>query len=442
MSLQFNVNKSLMGDVTVQGGVIIDTTQSPTASILIDHDVGEAVQSDPNTNSYSPAPIPSGGSGRNIIIQKTPYSGLPDGLFYAYDNDKWVNAKSGSIYSLVYLVSGSSSSYEQEFKLFDSSNNLIATAPYGSIKSNTSIQCSSLCENGGPTESIGLLKYVYLGSSTGVVNFNYSSLVGNCRFIVRYDGSDVITVTGSGVAQFTKSSSNKFAEVWVTSLTEAAKWEFNLGCPGGTPSPITPPIGRVTFNATLTTYGLTLTGGVNIPIVCTYEGDPNIKTCSITSEGIMGIYSMRSDGIKRFYDDVNLNTAIKISQLGSSFTEYTLYDYGGRIANLFELFVSQYDISSTDPTESYESFTYGADKYNAGVPFNVFVQLNDNPSLTLVHYYVLNLTGGGSISSYEGPISAPTLPANTSTKKHIPVASFDSSINTLLQLWEGPILLR
>ena len=58
MSVQFNVNQSAMGDITVQGGVIVDMTQSPTASILIGNDAGEAAQSDPNTNSYAPAPVP------------------------------------------------------------------------------------------------------------------------------------------------------------------------------------------------------------------------------------------------------------------------------------------------------------------------------------------------------------------------------------------------
>lgn len=425
-----------MGDVTVQGGVIIDTTQSPTASILIGHDVGEAVQSDPNTNSYYPAPVPSGGSGRNIIIQKTAYAGLPDGLFFPYTDTQWLSSNYGGDYGIEYDIEYSLfTPVNQRLLIFDSTSQIVATAPIGTIESKGTIQCSAISENGGPTTSSGLIKWVYLDSATGVVTLTYNSIIGNCRFQVEYNNSIVINATGSGTATFTKSSSNKFAKVIVNSLTDDAKWDFNLSCPGGGSAPFTPPIGRTTFNATLTTYGLTLTGGVNIPLVCTYEGDQNTKTCSITSEDIVGIFGMRSDGFQRFYNGTDYKTSIQITPL-----QCVILDYDGVIATRPAPPIV--DENLTDPTGSYESTTYGADKYNAGVPFNVFVQLNDNPSLTLVHYYVLNLTGGGSISSYEGPISAPTLPANTSTKKHIPVASFDSSINTLLQLWEGPILLR
>jgi hypothetical protein len=441
MSLQFNVNKSLMGDVTVQGGVIIDTTQSPTASILIGHDVGEAVQSDPNTNSYSPAPAPSGGSGRNIIIQKTVYSGLPDGLFFPFADSQWVSSNYGEDFGLAYGQTGGVPS--EYFAILDQTD-IIATAPIGVISNPSIIQCSSAYETGGGigVDSIGnsWQKVVYLGTATGLVDFTYDSLIGNCAFVVYADNSTTkkLTVNGSGTAQFNKTTSFEFATVVVYPKSDESKWEFTLGCPGGGAPPFTPPTTRSTFNATLTTYGLTLTGGVNIPIVCTFEGTNPIKTASVTSD-VLGNFNIQSDGYQRFYDIDNYRYSISLDY-GTSGLPTRLFDYGGVVATLPSDGVI--DPSLTDPTGSYESTTYGADKYNAGVPFNVFVQLNDNPSLTLVHYYVLNLTGGGSISSYEGPISAPTLPANTATKKHIPVASFDSSINTLLQLWEGPILWR
>jgi hypothetical protein len=148
---------------------------------------------------------------------------------------------------------------------------------------------------------------------------------------------------------------------------------------------------------------------------------------------VIGDFQLQSDSYQRFYDIDNYKFSILLD-FGTS----ELLDYGGVVATLTNPTIIS--VGLIDPTGLYESTTYGANKYNSGVPFNVYVQLDNNPSLTLVHYYVLNLTGGGSISSYEGPISAPTLPANTSTKKHIPVASFDATANTLLQLWEGPIL--
>lgn len=434
MSIQFNVNQSNMGDITVQGGVIVDTTQSPTASILIGNDVGEAVQSDPNTNSYAPAPVPSGGSGRNIIIQKTPYSGLPDGVFFPFANNEWFSSNYGANFRISYSIGGGLIPDFQEIQIADQTG-IIATAPLGTIESKISVQCSALVENGGPTPSGGLVKWVYLDTTTGIVNFTYNSTIGNCRFVVEYNNANVIDVSGSGTASFNKTATRKFAKVIVYSLTEDAKWDFNLGCPGGGSAPFTPPTGRTTFNATLTAYGLTLTGGINIPLVCTYEGDPNIKTCSVTSEDIVGIFGMRSDGFQRFYNESDYKTSIQITPL-----QCVIMDYDDVIAT--RPTTAAVDENLTDPTGSYESTTYGADKYNAGVSFNVYVQLDQNPSLTLVHYYVLNLTGGGSIASYEGPISAPTLPANTATKKHIPVASFDATTNTLLQLWEGPILWR
>ena len=436
MSIQFNLNKSPMGDITIQGGVIVDTTQSPTASILIGHDIGEAVQLDPDTNSYTPAPVPSGGSGRNIIIQKTPYAGLPDGVFFPFTDYEWFSSNYGSNFKISYGISGGLIPDSQEIQIADQTG-IIATAPIGTIESKISVQCSALVENGGPTSSGGLVKWVYFGTTTGIVNFTYNSTIGNCRFVVQYNNANVIDVSGSGTASFNKTATRKFAKVIIYSLTEDAKWDFNLGCPGGGSAPFTPPTGRVTFNATLTTYGLTLTGGVNIPLVCTYEGDPNIKTCSVTSEDILGVYEMRSDAFQRFYNESDYKTSIQINPL-----QCVIMDYNDVIAIRPTPPGFPIDENLTDPTGLYESTPYGANIYNSGVPFNVYVQLNQNPSLTLVHYYVLNLTGGGSIASYEGPISAPSLPANTATKKHIPVASFDATSNTLLQLWEGAILWR
>ena len=436
MSIQFNVDKSLMGDVTVQGGVIIDTTQSPTASILIGHDVGEAVQSDPSTNSYAPAPVPSGGSGRNIIIQKTPYAGLPDGVFFPLVDNQWVSSNYGENFVLAYGATGGGAS---NFFAITDQTDIIATAPIGVIDNPSIIQCSTAHESGGGIGkdiiSNELVKVIYLGTATGLVDFTYDSIIGNCAFVVYADNSSTakLTVNGSGTAQFNKTTSFEFASVFVYPKSNESKWEFTLGCPGGGAPPFTPPTTRSTFNAALTTYGLTLTGGVNIPIVCTFEGTNPIKTASVTSD-VLGNFNIQSDGYQRFYDIDNYRYSFKLD-----YGTNRLLDYGGIVAELQTS--GSLDLSLTDPTGSYESTTYGANKYNAGVPFNVSVQLNDNPSLTLVHYYVLNFTAG-VLTGYEGPISAPTLPANTANKKHIPVASYDSSTNTLLQLWEGPILLR
>lgn len=436
MSVQFNVNKSAMGDITVQGGVIVDMTQSPTASILIGHDLGEAVQSDPNTNSYAPAPVPSGGSGRNIIIQKTPYAGLPEGVFFPLTENQWYSSNYGENFVIEYgQIAGPVSEY---FTISDLTG-VIATAPIGVIDSQFVIPCATAYESGGGTGSLANAtdyteKQVYLGSSTGLIGLNYDSVIGTCRFVVVFDGSSVIDVSGSGTAQFTKSTSTDVAYIRIYGLTDQIKWDVTLGCPGGGAPPFTPPTTRSTFNATLTTYGLTLTGGVNIPIVCTFEGSNLVKTAFLQSD-IIGNFQLKSESYQRFYDFDNnqfsLNTNFGLSEIR---------DNGGAIAVL----ITSAGISQNlvDPTGSYESTSYGANKYNVGVSFNIYVQFDQNPSLTLVHYYVLNLTGGGSIASYEGPISAPTLPANTATKKHIPVASFDAATNTLLQLWEGPILWR
>lgn len=417
-----------MGDITVQGGVIVDTTQSPTASILIGHDIGETVQSDPNTNSYAPAPVPSGGSGRNIIIQKTPYAGLPDGVFFPVSNEIFLSSNYGGRFAIDYQQSG---------VLIRDQTNIIATAPIGVIPSPEFIVCSTAFESGGGAGINGsfLYKEIYVGSSTGIINFTYNSLIGNCDFRVRADNGVIkLSVNGSGTSQFNKTTSNQWASVEVIPRSDQTKWNFTLGCPAGGAPPFTPPTSRTTFNATLTTYGLTLTGGVNIPIVCTFEGSNASKTALVQSD-VLGNFSIKSDGYNRYYDyDNHAYSFVLIAGTNK------LYDYGGVVAELQTS--GNLDPSLIDPTGSYESTTYGANKYNAGVPFNVYVQLDQNPSLTLVHYYVLNLTGGGSIASYEGPISAPTLPANTATKKHVPVASFDSTTNTLLQLWEGPILWR
>lgn len=438
MISQFSSYQTPLGDIIIQGGNVVDFTTSPTTTTLIGNEEPEqSAKYNPefNTFAFDLVPNPSGGSGRNIIIQKTQYAGLPHGLFYPLDENTWVssNIENAQLeYDLQYSLGTPT---DHKFRIIDSTFQVVATAPIGTIESQTMIQCSSLSETGGPTQIGGLVKWVYLGSSTGSVSLTYNSVIGNCRFVVEYNNSNVIDVSGSGVTSFSKTSSNKFAKVIIYSLTEDAKWDFNLGCPGGGASPFTPPTGRVTFNATLTAYGLTLTGGSNIPMVCTYEGNPNIKTCSIEFPVGGGVFDMKSYGFTRYYNDVDYKMAIEATPL-----QCVLLDYNDVIATKDNP-PSAFDANLNDPSGIYQSTPYGATQYNDGEPFNVVVALRNIPSLDLVHYFVLNFSSGAFVG-YEGPISAPTLPANTTDKKYIPIATYDSSTGVLNKIWEGPILLR
>jgi hypothetical protein len=442
MTSDFTSSIMPLGDVLVQGGSLVDLTGSSSlASIVGNNEPERSMKYSPAFSpfSFNYPPNPSGGSGRNIIIAKTDYAGLPHGLFFPKDDNTWISTnyiESRIDYGIQYT---SSVPTDHKLNIYDETEQIVATANIGCIPSQSMIQCSSAVENGGITTSSGLTKWVFLGTGTGSVSFGYNSIVGNCKFIVQYDGVDVIDLNGSGSSSFNKTTSNKFAKVIVYSLTESAKWDFNLGCPGSISPPFTPPTGRTTFNATLTTYGLTLTGGVNIPIVCTYENSASEKRCNAifsydtqSNTEFSSTIELVSDGFSRYYDDTNCNRSIQLDQSGCNFI-----DFSGIIA-VKEMPDLGFDFSPCDPSGTYSSTAYGAEKYGNGNPFTIEIKMKDVTSLDLVHYFVIYYSAGAYVG-FDGPISSPMLPANDENKKHYVVASFDSTQNSIQPLSQGNV---
>lgn len=442
MTSEFTSSIMPLGDVLVQGGSLVNLTGSASlASIIGNNEPERSMKYNPAFNpfAFNYPPNPSGGSGRNIIIEKTDYAGIPHGLFFPKDDNTWISTnyiESRIDYDIQYI---SSVPTDHKLNIYDETEQIVATADIGCIPSNSMIQCSSSVENGGITTSSGLSKWIYLGEDTGSVSFEYNSVVGNCKFIVQYDGVDVIDINGTGSTSFNKTTSNKFAKVIVYSLTESANWDFNLGCPGGGSPPFTPPTGRTTFNATLTTYGLTLTGGVNIPIVCTYENSASEKRCDVifsydtqSNTELSSTIEMVADGFSRYYDDTNNNRSIQLDQSGCNFIDF----YG--VIAIKDMPDLGFDFSPSDPSGVYSSTPYGEENYGGGNPFTIEVKMKNVTSLDLVHYFVIYYSAGTYVG-FDGPISSPTLPSDTADKKHFVIASFDSTQGALQPLSQGNV---
>ena len=93
-----------------------------------------------------------------------------------------------------------------------------------------------------------------------------------------------------------------------------------------------------------------------------------------------------------------------------------------------------------DPSGYYEATNYGRDTYNLGGEFFVSVLMAPTSPLGLYIYLKLN-NSSGSITSVEGPFSAPTLPVNTSGVKIVPIAYSDGA-GKIFQYYESAILWK
>lgn len=425
MNSQFNLSRKPNGDVFIQGGIVIDMTRPTTAAYILAYNV-EGIVTD-ESDSFTPAPVPAGGSGRNILMRFSGNSNLPFGVFYPISDYKWINDFiPGGFY-----IEFNHSTGNLEFR---DDTDVIATAPLGSISINNRVPAGATVSHSGPgTQTIT----IDLGTATGVVNFTYTSVTGTTQFDVVWDGVSRFSGSGSGTASFNKTTASPTtATVQVTAIGDGATSTFVLGVPGGGSPPYTPPAlgaGRVGFVASSTAYGNSLNGGFAFNLFPLFENSLNLKTCTAIAETSIGsTLSLTSDNYQRFYDSTNQEYEILIKSTGSEFRDSTDIIAIKDMTNISDL---------TDPSGQYISTAYGKTKYSLDDDFFITINYDINNPMPAVYYYILRYVAG-VFSGAEGPYSLSSLPANTATEKYVPIGEFLGATSTLLQLWEGPILLR
>jgi hypothetical protein len=429
MSQQFNLKRFNNGDIGIIGGVLVDSTVSPTETVLFGLGTSaSAVAADPETDSFVSPPSLSGGSGRNIYIFRTGSQiDIPFGTFAPLTNNKWVN---GNGYDFTIEVNQSNGQI-----LIKDSVDTVAIANLGSFRLHERIPCALAQSSGGPGT---ITKTVDLGSGTGTCSFQFTSTGPASVFTVVWNSTTVVNVTGSGTVSFNKNLSSPTSAVVTVQSGAGSSWSYTLGCPGGGSPPYTyPAIGTpYLFNAASTSYGNSLNGGVAFTLNCRFENGVKNKTATLV-EDVIGIpdVDLIEDGYQRYYDNATKLNQIIIKSTGAEFTD------GSDIIAIRPV-NDLNSVNLTDPTGSYESTSYGMSKYGFEEPFFIDVTLNQSASMSGAHYYVLKFSSG--VFSYaDGPVfvEAPYLPSNTSTSRYIPIGSYNATTNTLLQHWEGPILL-
>lgn len=428
---QFGLLKVPNGDIFMRGGAIIDTNVNPTRLALVGYDLQDPFPINNDTNNILPAPILSGGSGRNLqIVQTGTQTDIPFGTFFPISNNEWVNHYGGDFTATINATTGT-------FELRDATD-IVATASVGKFTISDRAQCSLAQYNGGPGV---VTKIIDLGTATGSCSFAYNSTGTNpATFEVEWNSITQISNSGTGTASFTKSSASpSFAVVTVTADDEECTWDYNLGCPGGGSPPYnpTPPGGgEITFTAASTTYGRTLNGGVAFNITCRFENGEQGKTLVASSYyPFDSDINLVQDTYQRYYDSDLNKYEILIKSTGAEFRDNT-----DVIAIKAVDSIDPYNL--TDPSGTYESTSYGETLFELDEPFSINVTMNQSLSITGVHAYQLFFSSG-IINRAVGPLfiqgPLPTHPTNT---RYIPIGIYDSTTDTLIQTWEGPILFR
>ena len=126
------------------------------------------------------------------------------------------------------------------------------------------------------------VRNVDLGTGTGTVELSYAALGEPDKFIVEFDGVEVINTgyrgnssqqgdlnaalanlgqpaetiqgVGTGTASFTKSTATTTATVKVFAPITNSTWQYTLGCPGGVATPTPTPTATPTPTPTVTPY--------------------------------------------------------------------------------------------------------------------------------------------------------------------------------------------
>lgn len=442
---QFTINREPVGDVVVNTGYVVDLTATTTASFFLGNDSVIAAPIVPDIASSVFTQRFAGGSGRNMIIENVIDPAIPSGWMKQFKNQLW-NTEDGPFKCTVNADTG--------VLEFSDETNTIFTAPAGSIPIYGRAQCSSALVSGG----VGNFEYIIdLGTATGTTVLAFNALTIPDIFKVEYDGVEVINTgyrgdngtydgvpvtvagPGSGTASFSKpNTSPTWAKLIIEAPFSGTSWTCNLGCPGGASPPYTPPsIGtRTTFTGTSTTYGNSLNGGTPFTVQVVHENGYRSTRLSL--------YCEYNTFTTEFYE--------KSSQLWSD--NFPLYgvsidDLG--IAKIFDhqdVIAIRAESKLIDPSGTYISTTYGKAVVSAqqGITitedFPIEIQMNYTTPINLYTYIILDVVSG-NVTGARGPFSAPTLPANTSTEKYIPISySTGGSTGIVNQIHEGTLFWK
>lgn len=433
---QFSVSKSNVGDMSIESGVVVDITPATTAVFNISPLTFEGVANDPTTMANRLVSRFSGGSSRNMVIE-TKIPNIPSGWFVQSEKYKWVSEDEDFMVEVA---------DDGSLKWSDATD-IIMTAPAGSIPLDDRITCGSLTTSGG----VGNSEFIVdLGTATGLVTLNFDAYSIPDIFKVEYDGVEVINTgyrgdsgtydgtvvvvagPGNGSATFTKSTASPTtAIVRVIAPFTGTAWDLDLSCPGGGAAPYVPASpGRSTFTATSTAYGDSLNGGTAFTLGVTFEGGELATEIQITSEPLGSLITLPQESVTRWS---NYDFRCDIDENGDG----TISDHSDVIAIRPTVIGAELYL---DPSGYYEATNYGRDTYNLGGEFFVSVLMAPTSPLGLYIYLKLN-NSSGSITSVEGPFSAPTLPVNTSGVKIVPIAYSDGA-GKIFQYYESAILWK
>ena len=441
----FSTTKSNIGDLSIETGVVLDLTAGTTEIFSIANFEASAGVPDPTTSVIRSAPRFAGGSSRNFLIEEIVVPNvIPSGWFKQTKKYEWASELGGFTIEV-----GSDGSLE-----WWDGTDVIMTAPPGTIPLDDRVQCSAGVASG--SGDMGTAEYtIDLGTATGLVTLTFDAYVVPDIFIVEYDGAEVINTgyrgdsgtydgvavtvagPGSGTASFTKSTANPTScTVRVEAPFTGTAWQFDLSCPGGGAPPYTPSSpGRQTFTATSTAYGDSLNYGTPFTVDVIYEGGETLTQIQLTSEVLFtsNPLIMEQESVTRWGDSVYGEFRIDIDDTG----EATISDRTDVIAIRPTVVNAELYL---DPTGSYEATAYGRDTYNLGVEFFCSISMIITTPLELYTFLKLTLTGG-SITDVRGPFSEPSLPANGTNLKILPI-SYSNGLGTVEQFFEGAVLWK
>ena len=182
----------------------------------------------------------------------------------------------------------------------------------------------------------------------------------------------------------------------------------------------TAPVG--TFSST--TFGKdTYNGGTAFTLTTTFEGGATASTAQV--EIFTGT---AQDGT---YTEASFDTWTN--------TGWTIDSTTGEIDDGTDVVASATPYGR-DPTNTYDSTTYGADTYNNGASFVMVVSLLGRVPMT-GFVYVEIVLAAGVFSTARGPFFGSSLPANSATLEVVPIAYSDGA-GILTQFVNGAILYR
>lgn len=438
---QFDCYYDANGDVHVSGGWVI----APRAGVMIEvagrsiDDARLAWDSSLSGFGFLPAKsqIYAGGSGHNLFVDTVPNDSIPNGHFRATVDQVWQGVWSTSAAWAVDPDTG-------ELQLSDGSD-VVATAPLGSMPIRGRLPCATAAVAGGDGGGEYL---VDLGTDTGTVELSFDAYSVPDRFIVEWDGSEVINSglrgddgtydgnvvmvdgPGSDTLSFNKTTATPTtAVVRVVSPYTGTSWQWTLGCPGGGSPPYTAVTGRCTFTASSTAYGETLNSSTPFTLDVLYEGGGAIAGARVVGPpGTLPVDTFSAVSTASYLGNV-LGWSLVIATDGSA----TISDATDVVATRAA------GGSLYDPAGAYEATLYGQATFNGSEAFTVQIERATAQPKEGYFYLLVTEASGGVPSAVAGPYFAPTLPEPADPVFAVPLSKMTGT-GKLVPMHTGPIL--